>query len=415
MRLRALTGLERGKIENEHAELLKKIAEYQEILGDHNRLLGVIKEEITEIRDKYSDDRRTQIGFDDELTDEDLIPDENVVVTMTRMGYIKRMSGDTFHSQNRGGMGIRGMATIEDDVVEEVFMTRTHNELLFFTNFGRVYRLKGYEIPEASRTSRGTAIINLLQLMPGEAVTAGINLGKEDYENYQYLLMATKNGIVKKTKLEAYANVRKNGLTAIDLREGDELIEVKMTDNDRLVYLVTKQGMSICFKETDVRPMGRVSMGVKGISLREGDEVIAMQLDSMGDFLLIGTEKGIGKRTPLEQFNVQKRGGLGLKCYRILEKTGSLVGAIAVREEDEILMVNSGGTVIRTWCDTISVLGRITSGVKLINLKEGLLLTSIAKVKEEDVDDAEPQAEGEDTADTEPAGDAPAEGDDAEA
>ena len=404
MRLRALTGLERGKIENEHAELLKKIAEYQEILGDHNRLLGVIKEEITEIRDKYGDERRTQIGFDDELTDEDLIPDENVVVTMTRMGYIKRMSGDTFHSQNRGGMGIRGMATIEDDVVEEVFMTRTHNELLFFTNFGRVYRLKGYEIPEASRTSRGTAIINLLQLMPGEAVTAGINLGKEDYETYQYLLMATKNGIVKKTKLEAYANVRKNGLTAIDLREGDELIEVKMTDSDRLVYLVTKQGMSICFKETDVRPMGRVSMGVKGISLREGDEVIAMQLDSMGDFLLIGTEKGIGKRTPLEQFNVQKRGGLGLKCYRILEKTGSLVGAIAVREEDEILMVNSGGTVIRTWCDTISVLGRITSGVKLINLKEGLLLTSIAKVKE-DLEDEEVQAEGE-AADTESADDA---------
>ena len=267
---------------------------------DYNRLLGVIKEEITLIRDKYGDERRTQIGFDDELTDEDLIPEENVVVTMTRMGYIKRMSGDTFRSQNRGGMGIRGMATIEDDVVEEVFMTRTHNEILFFTNFGRVYRLKGYEIPEASRTSRGTAIINLLQLMPGEAVTAGINLGKEDYEQYKYLLMATRNGLVKKTRLDAYANVRKNGLTAIDLREGDELIEVKMTDDHRKVYLVTRQGMSICFKESDVRPMGRVAMGVKGISLREGDEVIAMQLDSMGDFLLIGTENGIGKRTPLD-------------------------------------------------------------------------------------------------------------------
>ncbi len=405
MRLRALTGLERGKIENEHAELIKRIAEYEEILRDYNRLLGVIKEEITLIRDKYGDERRTQIGFDDELTDEDLIPEENVVVTMTRMGYIKRMSGDTFRSQNRGGMGIRGMATIEDDVVEEVFMTRTHNEILFFTNFGRVYRLKGYEIPEASRTSRGTAIINLLQLMPGEAVTAGINLGKEDYEQYKYLLMATRNGLVKKTRLDAYANVRKNGLTAIDLREGDELIEVKMTDDHRKVYLVTRQGMSICFKESDVRPMGRVAMGVKGISLREGDEVIAMQLDSMGDYLLIGTENGIGKRTPLDQFNVQKRGGLGLKCYRILEKTGKLVGAIAVREEDEILMVNSGGTVIRTWCDTISVLGRITSGVKLINLKKGQLLTGIGKVKEEDIEEEESPEE---------AGDSPAEAETAE-
>ena len=388
MRLRALTGLEREKIENEHKELLARIAEYEAILGDYHKLLGVIREEIILIRDKYGDERRTQIGFDDELTDEDLIPDENVVVTMTRMGYIKRMSGDTFQAQNRGGMGIRGMSTIEDDVVNEVFMTRTHNEILFFTNFGRVYRLKGYEIPEASRTSRGTAIINLLQLMPGEKLTAGINLGKEDYEKYKYLLMATRNGIVKKTELSAYANVRKNGLTAIDLRDDDELIEVKMTDNERKVYLVTRGGYSICFKETDVRPMGRVAMGVRGIKLREGDEVIAMQLDSMGSYLLVASENGIGKLTELPEFHLQNRGGMGLKCYRIIEKTGELVGAIAVDRDNEILMVNSSGTVIRIPCDSISVMGRITSGVKLINLKEGQVLTGIAKVRE-DIEDEE--------------------------
>ena len=399
MRLRALTGLERDKIETEHKELVERIAGYEAILADHNKLLGVIREEIIKIRDIYGDERRTTIGFDDELTDEDLIPDENVVVTMTQMGYIKRMSGDTFRSQNRGGMGIRGMATIEDDIVSEVFMTRTHNELLFFTNFGRVYRLKGYEIPEASRTSRGTAIINLLQLQPGETVTAGINLGKEDYDKYQYLLMATKNGIVKKTNLEAYANVRKNGLTAIDLRDGDELIEVKMTDNERKVYLVTRGGYSICFKETDVRPMGRVAMGVKGISLRDGDEVIAMQLDSMGSYLLTASENGIGKLTELTQFNLQKRGGLGLKCYRILEKTGKLIAAIAVEAENDILMVNSSGTVIRISCDSISVTGRITSGVKLINLKEGQTLTSIGKVREDAFDEEE--AEGDDAPEAE--------------
>ena len=394
MRLRALTGLEREKIETEHAELLKKIGEYQAILGDPKKLLGVIREEIIQIRDKYGDDRRTQIGFDDDLTDEDLIPDENVVVTMTRLGYIKRMSGDTFRAQNRGGMGIRGMATIEDDVVNEVFMTRTHNEILFFTNFGRVYRLKAYEIPEASRTSRGTAIINLLQLMPGEKLTAGINLGKDDYDHYQYLLMATKNGFVKKTQLEAYAHVRKNGLTAIDLRDGDELIEVKMTDNERQVYLVTRGGYSICFKETDVRPMGRTAMGVRGINLREGDQVIAMQLDSMGEYLLIASENGIGKMTALPEFHRQKRGGLGLKCYRIVDKTGPLVGAIAVDRDNEILMVNSSGTVIRISCESISIMGRITSGVKLINLKPGQELTGIAKVRE-DIEDEETPAEGE--------------------
>ena len=400
MRLRALTGLEREKIENEHKELLARIAEYEAILGDYHKLLGVIREEIILIRDKYGDERRTQIGFDDELTDEDLIPDENVVVTMTRMGYIKRMSGDTFQAQNRGGMGIRGMSTIEDDVVNEVFMTRTHNEILFFTNFGRVYRLKGYEIPEASRTSRGTAIINLLQLMPGEKLTAGINLGKEDYEKYKYLLMATRNGIVKKTELSAYANVRKNGLTAIDLRDDDELIEVKMTDNERKVYLVTRGGYSICFNETDVRPMGRVAMGVRGIKLREGDEVIAMQLDSMGSYLLVASENGIGKLTELPEFHLQNRGGMGLKCYRIIEKTGSLVGAIAVEKENEILMVNSSGTVIRIPCDSISVMGRITSGVKLINLKEGQVLTGIAKVREDIEEEEAPADDGGEEAET---------------
>ncbi len=400
MRLRALTGLEREKIENEHKELLARIAEYEAILGDYHKLLGVIREEIILIRDKYGDERRTQIGFDDELTDEDLIPDENVVVTMTRMGYIKRMSGDTFQAQNRGGMGIRGMSTIEDDVVNEVFMTRTHNEILFFTNFGRVYRLKGYEIPEASRTSRGTAIINLLQLMPGEKLTAGINLGKEDYEKYKYLLMATRNGIVKKTELSAYANVRKNGLTAIDLRDDDELIEVKMTDNERKVYLVTRGGYSICFKETDVRPMGRVAMGVRGIKLREGDEVIAMQLDSMGSYLLVASENGIGKLTELPEFHLQNRGGMGLKCYRIIEKTGSLVGAIAVDRDNEILMVNSSGTVIRIPRDSISVMGRITSGVKLINLKEGQVLTGIAKVREDIEEEEAPADDGGEEAET---------------
>ncbi len=381
MRLRALTGLEREKLENEYAELMKQIARLKEILADHKKLLGVIKEEIIVIRDKYGDDRRTQIGFDVyDLSTEDLIPREDVIITMTKLGYIKRMSNDTFKAQNRGGKGIKGMQTLENDYVEELFMTNTHHYIMFFTNTGRVYRMKGYEIPESSRTARGTAIINLLQLMPGEKISAVIPI--EKYSEGSYILMATKNGLVKKTPLNDYANVRKNGLTAITLREDDELIEVKFTDGNQDVLLATKYGQCIRFKETDVRATGRASMGVRGINLTDLDEVIGMQLEVQGQDLLIVSEKGMGKRTAISEFNVQNRGGKGVKCYKIAEKTGYVVGIKAVNEDNEIMIINTDGIIIRMLCSGISVLGRITSGVKLINLKEGEKVASIAKVRD---------------------------------
>ena len=380
MRLRALTGLEREKLEAEYAELMKKIGELKAILADRKLLLGVIKEEIQIIADKYGDDRRTSIGFDEfDMSDEDLIPKEDVVIAMTKLGYIKRMSHDTFKSQNRGGKGIKGMQTLEEDYVEELFMTNTHYYIMFFTNKGRVYRMKGYQIPEASRTSRGVAIINLLQLQPDEKITAMIPI--KEYVHGDYLVMATNKGLVKKTPIEEYSNVRKTGLAAITLREDDELIEVKITNNDFDVFMITKQGLCIRFNEKDVRATGRTSMGVRGMNLSDNDEVVAMQLDIQGKEMLIVSEKGMGKRTDLDEFTAQNRGGKGVKCYKITEKTGNVVGAKAVTEDDEIMIINTDGIIIRMECKDISVYGRITSGVKLINLKENEEVASIAKVR----------------------------------
>ncbi len=391
MRLRALTGLEREKIENEHAELIKKIAELKAILADEKLLLGVIKTEIQEIADKYGDDRRTQIGFDEyDITMEDLIPNENVVITMSNLGYIKRMTVDNFHAQHRGGKGIKGMTTIEDDYIEDLLMTNTHNHVMFFTNHGRVYRLKVYEIPEASRTARGTAIINLLQLNPGEKISAVIPV--TTYDEDHNLMMVTRNGTVKKTPVTEYANIRKNGLIAIGLRDDDELIEVKTTTAESEIFLVTKYGMCIRFKETDVRRTGRSAMGVIGMNLTDGDEIVGMQLDHQGDSLLIVSEKGMGKRTVLDEFHVQKRGGKGVKCYKITEKTGYVVGVKAVTDEHEIMMITTEGIIIQIPMKDVNTYGRITSGVKLINLDNDVILAKIAKVREKISEDGEVEA-----------------------
>ena len=377
MRLRALTGLEREKLEAEYKALMEQIEHLRAILADRKLLLGVIKEEILVIRDKYGDERRTSIGFDEfDISMEDLIPREDVVITMTKLGYIKRMSHDTFKAQNRGGKGIKGMQKLDEDYVEELFMTNTHHYLMFFTNTGRVYRMKAYEIPEASRTSRGTAIVNLLQLMPGEKISAVIPI--EKYNDDEYLLMATKKGLIKKTPIKEYANVRKTGLAAITLREEDELIEVKYTDSDHDVFMITKYGQCIRFNESDVRPTGRTSMGVRGMNL------IGMQIDSQGTDLLIVSEYGMGKRTSIDEFTAQNRGGKGVKCYKITEKTGNVVGVKAVDEDNEIMIINTEGIIIRMKCDGISELGRVTSGVKLINLPEGDKVACIAKVRKGD-------------------------------
>ena len=385
MRLRALTGLEREKLEAEYAELMEKIRKLKAILADRNTLLRVIREEILAISEKYGDDRRTAIGFDAfDISMEDMIPRENTVITMTKLGYIKRMTVDNFRSQNRGGRGIKGMQTLDDDYIEELMMTTTHHYVMFFTNTGRVYRLKAYEIPEAGRTARGTAIINLLQLMPGERITAVIPISK--FEEDQYLMMATRKGLVKKTPIQDYANVRKIGLAAISLRDDDELIEVKATDDKKDIILVTKYGQCIRFKESDVRSTGRVSMGVRGINLLDGDEVVAMQLNTQGYYLLVVSENGMGKRTSISEFTCQNRGGKGVKCYKITEKTGNVIGAKAVNEENEIMMITTEGIIIRLQCSDISILGRITSGVKLINLSDGVTVASFAKVREKEED-----------------------------
>ena len=381
MRLRALTGLEREKLENEYAELMERITELKAILADKKKLLGVIREEILLIADKYGDDRRTSIGFDEyDISMEDLIPVTNTVITMTKLGYIKRMSLDNFRAQNRGGKGIKGMQTIDDDYIEELLMTTSHHYLMFFTNTGRVYRMKAYEIPEASRTARGTAIINLLQLQPGEKITAVIPI--REYTEGHFLFMATKKGIVKKTPITDYANVRKTGLAAINLREDDELIEVKKTDNNQDIFLVTKYGQCIRFKETDVRKTGRTSMGVIGMNLTDGDEVVGMQMESQGDSLMIVSEKGLGKCTLISEFTTQNRGGKGVKCYKITEKTGNIVGVKAVNHDNEIMLITTEGIIIRIKVADTALLGRITSGVKLINLDENVTVASIAKVRE---------------------------------
>ena len=383
MRLRALTGLEREKLENEYKELQIRIAELKAILADEKKLLTVIKEEINIIAEKYGDDRRTAIGYDDDMSMEDLIPDEDTVIAMTHLGYIKRMDVDNFRSQNRGGKGIKGMQTIEDDYIEELLMTTTHHYLMFFTNTGRVYRLKVYEIPEAGRTARGTAIINLLQLQPEEKITAIIPV--KEYHETDYLFMATRGGMVKKTPVKEYENVRKNGLQAIVLKENDELIEVKATDNTKDIFLVTKKGQCIRFHETDVRVTGRVSMGVIGMKLNDGDEVVGMQMDTQGEKLLIVSENGMGKRTPIEEFTAQNRGGKGVLCYKITEKTGDIVGAKLVHDDHDIMMITNEGVVIRISVEDISVIGRNTSGVKLMNIDpdSNIRVASIAKVRDD--------------------------------
>ena len=385
MRLRALTGLERDKLENEYKELEVRIAELKAILADEKKLLGVIKEEILVIRDKYGDERRTSIGFDEfDISMEDLIPREDVVITMTKLGYIKRMSKDNFKSQNRGGKGIKGMQTIDEDYIEDLILTKNHNYIMFFTNTGRVYRLKAYAIPEAGRTARGTAIVNLIQLLPGEKITAIISM--KEYDDEKFLFMATRNGMVKKTPMREYANVRKTGLQAIVLRENDELIEVKATDNKRDIFMVTKFGKSIRFHETDVRVTGRVSMGVIGMNLDDGDEIIGMQMDSQGETLLVVSENGIGKRTDISEFPIQKRGGKGVLCYKIVEKTGYLVGAKLVHEDHDIMMITNEGIVIRIGVKDISIIGRNTSGVKLMNIdpNSDTRIASIAKVRDDE-------------------------------
>ncbi|MEE3467745.1 MAG: DNA gyrase subunit A [Eubacterium sp.] len=388
MRLRALTGLEREKLENEFAELERKIAEFKAILADHNLLLGVIKTEMLEIRDRFGDERKTSIGFDVyDISIEDLIPVENCVLAMTHKGYIKRMTPDNFRSQHRGGKGIKGMQTIDDDYIEDLLMATSHHYVMFFTNTGRCFRIKAYEIPEASRTARGTAIVNLLMLEPGEKITAMIAMHAFDTE--KYLFMATKNGTVKKTKLDDYKNIRKSGLIAINLREGDELIETKLTDNTNDIILITKKGMCIRFPEVEARTVGRASIGVRGITLTEGDEVVAMQMNTQGDSILFATEYGMGKRTDVDDFSAQHRGGKGVKCYKITDKTGDIVGAKCVGQDREIMLITNEGVIIRMSVEGVRVLGRITSGVKLMDIDRNsdVRIASIAKVREDIVDD----------------------------
>ncbi len=404
MRLRALTGLEREKLLQEHEELLKKIAEWKAILGDENLLLGVIKTELIETAERFGDERRTAITYDNsEINEEDMIPLENCVLAMTNLGYIKRMTVDNFKAQGRGGKGVKGITTIEDDYIEDLLMTTTHHYLIFFTNKGRAYRIKVYEVPEAGRTARGTAIVNLLQLQPEEHPTAVIPVS--DYEEGKNLFMVTKKGIVKKSDIMDFANIRKTGLAAITLRDDDELIEVKQTDKDTHIFLVTKYGMCIRFKETDVRCMGRGAMGVIGMNLNYDDEVVGMQLDHQGDSLLIVSENGIGKRSALEEFKLQNRGGKGLKCYKITERTGDVVGVKAVNDDHEIMMITTAGTIIQVRMEEIPVHGRITSGVKMMNIgDENVKVAKIAKVREklsdgvteyDDVDSAEQHMEEE--------------------
>ena len=405
MQLRALTGLEREKIENEYNELMAKIEEYKAIIADKNKLLGVIKTELAAIADKYGDERRTSISaYSDDITDEELIKREEIVISMTKLGYIKRMPKDTFKVQNRGGKGIKGMNIIDNDIIDEIFLTNTHNFIMFFTNMGRVYRMKGYEIPESGRNARGVAIVNLLQLLPNEKVTAIIPIAGFDK---RYLIMATKNGIVKKTKIEAFENIRKTGLAAITLNDGDELIEVKATNGENDIFLVTKKGMCIRFNENCVRDTGRTSMGVRGIRCDKSDEVIAMQLDVQGEEILFVTANGMGKRTELSEFSPQMRGGKGVKCYKITKKTGDIVSAKAVTNDHDIMMMTNEGIMIRMHCSDITVIGRITSGVKLMNVGNGAFVASVAKLArsneeesaDEDVNEESEESENTDTAD----------------
>ncbi len=406
MRLRALTGLERDKLKDEYDELEKKIAYYNEILGDPKKMLGVIKGEIDVIADKYADDRLTKFGYDDSIEDEDLIPDDDIVIAATRLGYVKRMSPENFRQQNRGGKGIKGMQTINDDIIEDLFMATNHHYIMFFTNTGRCFRIKAYNIPEASRTSRGTALVNLLQLGPDEHVTASFALTDDYPSSDQYLLLATKNGMVKKTPIADYANIRKTGLIAMTLRDDDQLIEAKLIDAGEDVMIGTRDGMAIRFNESDVRVTGRSSMGVRGISLDADDEVIGMQKLSQGDYVLVVSEKGMGKLTHVDEFKAQKRGGKGLHCYRITEKTGKLVGFKLTAKEREIMLITNEGVIIRMSLKDAKDIGRNTSGVKFMNIDPDstTVIASIAKVREStteayEAELAEAEAVPEDTED----------------
>jgi DNA gyrase subunit A len=388
MRLGRLTGLERDKIDAEYRELIEKIKHYRDILANEYMVNNIIKEEISIIRNKYANDRRTEIVVDEEEIDlEDLIQEEESVITMTHYGYIKRLPLDTYKSQRRGGKGITGLSTREEDFVENIFTTSTHNFLLFFTNRGRVYRLKAYQIPEAGRQAKGTAIVNLLQLMPGENITTVIPI--PEYGEGMYLFMATKYGIVKKTDLMRYDNIRKGGLNAVTLNEEDELIGVRLTDGDKNILLVTKNGLCIRFNEKDARPLGRVSMGVRGIRLDEGDYVIGMTAFIEDTNLLVVTENGFGKRTELDEYKVQARGGKGVLTYRITEKTGKLVGMKLVKDNDEIMLITSEGVVIRMEVNEISILGRATQGVRLMRCMDGTHVVGLARIEKDEADEAD--------------------------
>jgi len=382
MRLRALTGLERDRLLSEFNELQEKIKYYISILEDENMLLSVIRDEINIIKDKYGDDRRTGFTHDEDIDDEDLIPNEDTVIAFTNLGYIKRMSPDNFRAQNRGGKGIKGMQTIEDDFIADIIMTHTHNFICFFTNKGRVFRIKGYKIPDASRTSRGVAIVNLLQLLPDEKISAIIP--NEDNSEDKYLLMTTKQGMIKKTSLKEFEKIRKTGLIAISLKETDELIEVKSTDGNSDLLLVSKKGMCVRIHEKDVRETGRNSMGVIAMRLSNDDEIIGMQLCLQGKYLLTVSEYGMGKRTAVSEFKVQKRAGKGIICYKVTEKTGNLVGAKLVNDNREVFIITNKGILIRIETDSISVISRNTSGVKLIDIgkDDDIRVASIAKVRE---------------------------------
>lgn len=395
MRLQRLTGLEREKIEAEYAELLKKIAEFKAILADEQLVLAIISDELKEIKEKFGDERRSEITFGgDSIEDEDLIPQEDVIITITHTGYVKRLPVTTYRSQKRGGRGVIGMDTKDNDFVEHLFVTNTHHYLLFFTNKGKVYRLKAYEVPDLSRTARGTPIINLLQIEQGETINAVIPV--EGFESEQYLFFATKNGLVKKTPLNDYGNIRKGGLIAITLREDDDLIGVKLTDGNQTIIMGTKEGISIHFPEQEVRPMGRSATGVKGIHIGEEDAVIDMDVVDVNNSVLIVTSKGFGKRTPVSEYRLQSRGGKGIKTLNVTSKNGPVVGLKIVRDDEDLMIITALGTIIRTSMSGISMMGRNTQGVRLIHIRDEDEVATVARVEksEEPLDDEE---EGEET------------------
>lgn len=390
MRLGRLTGLERDKLETEYKDIMEKIQYYRSVLADEALLFGIIKDELIVIRNKYGDERRTEITADqDDIDIEDLIKEEESVITLTHFGYIKRLPCDTYKSQRRGGKGITALSTREEDFVERLFITSTHHYILFFTNKGRVYRLKAYQIPEAGRQAKGTAIVNLLELGGDEKISAVIPIS--EYTEGMYLIMATRNGFVKKTDLMQYDNIRRGGLLAVTLRENDELIDVRLTDGEQDIILVTSEGMSIRFQESDVRPLGRVSQGVKGITLGKEDYVVGMATSRTDTTLLVVTRNGFGKRTELEEYKTQTRGGKGILTYRVTEKTGSVAGIKLVNETDEIMLISSDGTIIRMEVSGISILGRATQGVTLMRTSSGNHVVSIARIETDDNDDDDEQ------------------------